>query len=150
MNCMTSLTDTSSEAVDIQAISEFRSKLRHYLKSSEKICRSVGLTTLEYQILLHAHRGEGYSIATVAEKLQCRAVTAQRLLRRCENMGLVEGRTAKEGQGRKHLCLSAKGHILVNQLIALHQQELKQLLVEFPIPQHGKFCTSPVCWKAMD
>lgn len=150
MSCMNPSFDASPAAVEIQALSEFRSKLRHYLGASEKICRANGLTSLQYQALLHIFSEDVDSIAAIAEKLQCSSATAARVLNRCVSLSLIESRVSKESQAKRSLRLSAKGYKLISHLIGLHQQELKQLLVHLPIPQHGKFCTSPVCWKSTD
>jgi len=150
MSCMNPSFDASSAIVEIRALSEFRYKLRHYLGASERICRENGLTSLQYQALLHIFSEDAYSIAAIAEKLHCSPATVTRVLNRCESLSLIEHRVSKENQAKKTLCLSAKGYKLINHLIGLHQQELKQLLVHLPIPQHGKFCTSPVCWKSTD
>lgn len=150
MNCMHPSFDVPPAAVEIQALSEFRYKLRHYLGASEKICRANGLTSLQYQALLHILSEDAPSVAAIAEKLQCRPATAARILNHCESLSLIESRVEQKGQEKKSPRLSAKGLKLISHLIVLHQQELKQLLVHFPVQQHGKFCTSPVCWKSTD
>jgi DNA-binding MarR family transcriptional regulator len=150
MSCMSPSIDASPAVAEIQALSEFRYRLRHYLGMSEKICRANGLTSLQYQALLHIFSEDAYSLAAIAEKLQCRLATAAKVLNRCVSLSLIESRVAKENQAKQSLRLSAKGYKLISHLIVLHQQELKQLLVHLPIPQHGKFCTSPVCWKSTD
>ena len=80
MSCMNPSFDASPAVVEIQALSEFRYKLRHYLGMSEKICRANGLTSLQYQALLHIFSEDAYSIAAIAEKLQCRPTTSSRIL----------------------------------------------------------------------
>lgn len=150
MTCIKPSPKIKPELTEIKDLSEFRFKLKHYLRVSAKICRSNGLTSLQYQALLHAYNenGEGQAIAAIAEKLQSELPSAETILRHCEKLGLIEIRDSRGPQPKAYL--SAKGFQLLRRLMLLHQQELKELIVRFPMSQHGKFCTSPVCWKATD
>ncbi len=59
---------------DYERLSNFRYRLRHFMRISEQICQEQGLTPLQYQLLLHVRGFPGRdwaSIGELAERLQC-------------------------------------------------------------------------------
>jgi DNA-binding MarR family transcriptional regulator len=102
--------DTLDEFV---LVAEFRSALRTFLRRSERAARANGLTPQRYLLLLMirgAGDGSGRSTVTeLAERLQLAQSTVTELVRRAEEVGLVE-RTASSQDGRvAHLRLSEEG-----------------------------------------
>src|ERR1051325_8196606 len=77
---------------------EFRAALRRFLRRSERIARSSGLTPQRYLLLLMikgAPDGSEQSTVTeLAERLQLAQSTVTELVRRAEEVGLVERETS--------------------------------------------------------
>ena len=115
---------------DYEQLSRFRFQLRSFLRLSEDICRANGLTTLQYQLLLHVMGAPGKewaSISEIAEKLQAKHHGVVALIDRCEKMGLVERRPGKSDRRQVEIHLLKKGRTLLEQLAVLHQPELSLL-----------------------
>ena len=88
----------SSPSIDkqrLEALSDFRFRLRSFLRFSEDAARSQGITVLQYQVLLHTQGFPGRewaSIGEIAERLQAQPHGVVALVSRCEEAGLVERR----------------------------------------------------------
>jgi DNA-binding MarR family transcriptional regulator len=108
---------TPQPAVDkVVAVAEFRAALRRFLRRSERIAQSSGLTPQRYLLLLMvkgASDGSQRSTVTeLADRLQLAQSTVTELVRRAEEVGLlmrepsnVDGRVAyirltDEGENR--------------------------------------------------
>ncbi|WP_113906851.1 MarR family winged helix-turn-helix transcriptional regulator [Aliidiomarina celeris] len=115
---------------EFSRLSEFRYRLRVYLRRSEEICKSYGVTSLQYQLLLHTKSFEARKWATVgelSEKLQAKHHGTVMLVDRCEALGLVT-RVRSESDKRKiEVHLTAKGEALAQRIAFEHRPELKQL-----------------------
>ena len=117
---------------DYEQLSDFRFQLRQFLRQSENICRSNGLTPLQYQLLLHLMGACGkdwLSIVELAERLQAKHHGVVALIDRCEKLGLVERRTMQADKRKVAIHLLPRGLHLLNHIALLHQQELHQLRV---------------------
>src|ERR1035437_2109355 len=80
-------------AIDYERLSQFRHRLRRFLRVSEDLCLSHGITSLQYQLLLHLKGEAGRAWATVgelAERLQAKPHGVVALINRCEQVGLVK------------------------------------------------------------
>ena len=92
---------------------EFRSALRRFLRRSERIARSSGLTPQRYLLLLMikgAPDGSEQSTVTeLAERLQLAQSTVTELVRRAEEVGLVERETSAVDGRVAHLRLTDEG-----------------------------------------
>jgi DNA-binding MarR family transcriptional regulator len=92
---------------------EFRSALRRFLRRSERIARSSGLTPQRYLLLLMikgAPDGSEQSTVTeLAERLQLAQSTVTELVRRAEEVGLVERQTSSLDGRVAHLRLTEEG-----------------------------------------
>ena len=89
----------------LEALSEFRYRLRNFLRFSEDAAREEGITVLHYQLLLHTQGFAGRDWATVteiAERLQAQVHGVVALISRCEEAGLVQ-RKSLLGQGQQIL-----------------------------------------------
>ena len=92
---------------------EFRSALRRFLRRSERIARSSGLTPQRYLLLLMikgAPDGSEQSTVTeLAERLQLAQSTVTELVRRAEEVGLVARETSSVDGRVAHLRLTEEG-----------------------------------------
>jgi DNA-binding MarR family transcriptional regulator len=94
-------------------VAEFRAALRSFLRRTERIARASGLTPQRYLLLLMikgAPDGSEQSTVTdLAERLQLAQSSVTELVRRAEEVGLIE-REASTADGRvAHLRLTAEG-----------------------------------------
>lgn len=74
-------------------VAEFRSSLRRFLRRSEKVARSAGLTPQRYLLLLMvkgaADGSERSTVTQLSERLQLAQSTVTELVGRAENAGLL-------------------------------------------------------------
>ena len=100
-------------AQDAMRGAEFRAALRRFLRRSERIARSSGLTPQRYLLLLMikgAPDGSEQSTVTeLAERLQLAQSTVTELVRRAEEVGLVERETSALDGRVAHLRLTEEG-----------------------------------------
>jgi len=119
---------------DFERLSRFRHRLRRFLRFSEELCRDWGLTSLQYQLLLHVMGVPGRDWATIselAERLQAHHHGVVALVDRCEKLDLLERRPGRADQRVVEIHLLPKGEKLLASIAALHQDELQLLLREF-------------------
>ena len=94
-------------------VAEFRAALRKFLRTSERVARASGLTP-QRQLLMLMIKGapgltERSTVTDLAERLQLAQSTVTELVRRAEEVGLIE-REASEKDGRVVLLrLTAEG-----------------------------------------
>lgn len=122
---------------DFVRLSHIRHQLRCFLRVSEDICQKHGLTSLQYQLLLHLKGFAGREWATVgelAERLQAKHHGTVMLVDRCEQLGLVERCPGRDDRRRSEVHLLPKGALLVEQVAREHQPELRHLQEEFQLP----------------
>jgi DNA-binding MarR family transcriptional regulator len=115
---------------DFEKLSQFRYGLRRFLRASEDLCQSHGLTPLQYQLLLHIKGFPGREWATVgelAERLQAKHHGVVALIDRCEEAGLVRRHAGEHDRRQVTIHLLAKGNRLVEQLATLHSPERQRL-----------------------
>ena len=118
---------------DFERLSQFRYRLRQFLRASETLCRRHGLTLLQYQLLLHVMGFEGRtwaSIGELAERLQAHHHGVVALVDRCEELRLLQRRPGRKDQRIVEIHLLPKGKRLLEQLAALHKEERHALLRE--------------------
>lgn len=134
---MSSSTPRPLSKQDFETLSDFRYHLRRFLRASEDLIQSEGITPLQYQLLLHIKGYAGREWATVgelAERLQASPHGTVALVTRCEEAGLVERRPSEADARQVEVHLSKKGDHLVALLAALHQSELSAFSRAFKIP----------------
>jgi len=132
---------------DFESLSDFRYHLRRFLRASEDLIQSKGITPLQYQLLLHIKGYAGREWATVgelAERLQAAPHGTAALVTRCEEAGLVERRPSDTDARQVEVHLSKKGDRLVALLAALHQSELSAFSRAFKIPHLEQPVEQPV------
>jgi len=115
---------------DFEALARFRFAIRRYLRSSEEIVRSHGVTPQQYQLLLALKGFPGREWATVrelAERLQLRHHSVVELVNRARDQDLVR-RSAHPDDGRAvRVTLTAQGDDLLARLAVLHRDELRRM-----------------------
>src|ERR671934_2071747 len=110
---------------------EFRAALRRFLRKSERISRSSGLTPQRYLLLLMikgAPDGSEQSTVTeLAENLQLAQSTVTELVRRAEEAGLVERNASSEDGRVAYLRLTAEGEKRLAQSFTSNESERRAL-----------------------
>ena len=104
---------TSTNRQEVMNVAAFRAALRSFLRESELAARGSGLTPQRYLLLLMVKGApDGSERATVTDlvdRLGLAQSTVTELVRRAEDIGLLE-REASDVDGRvMHLRLSAEG-----------------------------------------
>jgi DNA-binding MarR family transcriptional regulator len=114
----------------IEARSEFRYRLRCFLRFSEEASRHEGITVLQYQLLLHVYGFHGREWATIgelAERLQSHHHGVVALVTRCEELGLVQRKPDPKDRRQVQVHLLSKGRRHVERLVAMHDEQLPAL-----------------------
>jgi DNA-binding MarR family transcriptional regulator len=113
---------------DLEAMSEFRYRLRRFLRFSEEVTHAAGITPLQYQLMLQIRGFPGRSWATVgelAERLQAAPNGTAALVSRCESAGLVIRKPGEEDRRQVRVHLTTKGERCLLKLAALHKPEIQ-------------------------
>jgi DNA-binding MarR family transcriptional regulator len=114
----------------LEALSEFRFRLRSFLRFSEDAARDAGITVLQYQLLLHTQGFPGREWATVseiAERLQAQPHGVVALVSRCEEAGLVRRKPSTVDRRQVEVHLLPKGRRTLAKLATAHADELEEL-----------------------
>ncbi|MEO8511506.1 MAG: MarR family transcriptional regulator [Chloroflexota bacterium] len=117
-----SLTDA-----DLQALAEFRYRIRRFLRFSEEAAREAGLEPQQHQLLLAA-AGAAHGPATVgalAERLQLRPHSVDELITRAEANGLVSRHRSDEDRRYVLVEPTAEGRRALDRLSDSHRAELR-------------------------
>ena len=114
-------------------VADFRAALRAFQRKSERNARKSGLTPQRYLLLLMikgAPDGSAKSTVTeLAERLQLAQSTVTELVRRAEEIGLVE-REQSDSDGRvTHLRLTDEGESRLLHAFTTNEQERHELQV---------------------
>ncbi|WGS54960.1 MarR family winged helix-turn-helix transcriptional regulator (plasmid) [Paraburkholderia sp. D15] len=113
---------------DLEEMSEFRYRLRRFLRFSEDVTHAAGVTPLQYQLMLQIRGFPGRSWATVgelAERLQAAPNGTAALVSRCESVGLVMRKPGEADRRQVQVHLTAKGEHCLLKLAALHKPEIE-------------------------
>jgi DNA-binding MarR family transcriptional regulator len=114
----------------LEALSEFRYRLRSFLRFSEDAAREAGVTALQYQLLLHTQGFPGRqwaSVSELAERLQAQPHGAVALVSRCEEAGLVRRQPSTVDRRQVEVHLLPKGRKVLAKLAERHLTELSEL-----------------------
>ncbi|MCP3716599.1 MULTISPECIES: MarR family winged helix-turn-helix transcriptional regulator [unclassified Paraburkholderia] len=109
---------------ELEAMSAFRYDLRKFLRASEEIANAAGITTLQYQLLLHVCGFPDRHWATVgelAERLQAAPNGTAALVSRCESAGLVTRKPDPADRRQVQVHLTPKGEMFLLDLAAEHK-----------------------------
>lgn len=127
-------TPTKSQYV---AVADFRYQLRKFVRHSEELARSAGITPLQYQLMLQTHgqpEREWATISELAERLQSKHHGVVALVDRCVEAGLAE-RVACPNDGRQvRIYLTNKGRAILENLVVKHREQLLNLDGKFAVP----------------
>lgn len=111
-----------------------RTGMRKFERWSEQQARAAGLTTAQHQLLL-AIRGHpdprGPTIGEVADYLLLRHHSVVGLIDRAEAMGLIARTRDDDDRRVVRLALTPNGAMRLEELSALHLEELKRLGAHF-------------------
>jgi DNA-binding MarR family transcriptional regulator len=127
--------DPTPSVEEVTHVAEFRAALRQFLRKSERIARSCGLTPQRYLLLLMIKGSPGgteqSTVTELAGRLQLAQSTVTELVRRAEEVGLVE-RQASADDGRvANLRLTPEGEGRLARSFADLDTERQQLRQAF-------------------
>ncbi len=125
---------------EFETLSQFRYQLRRFIRFSEKITHDLGVTHLQYLLLLHIKGYKGREWATIgelAERLQSHHHGVVSLVTRCEKLGLVYRQQGENDRRIMEVRLTPAGEKLVAKLAAMHRDELINLQGSFQVPGAG-------------
>lgn len=128
---------------EYERLAHFRYQLRRFLRFSEELTRSSGITALQYQLMLQVKGFPGRDWATVGElteRLQAHQHGVVSLISRCEVSGLVKRSASSSDKRRVEVRLTPKGEKLLSRLARLHRVELRSLRDKASMPD----------WSALD
>ena len=121
---------TVQDKAALEQLSEFRYRLRRFLRFGEEAARAAGITAVQYHLMLHTQGFPGRewaSIGELAERLQIQPHGVVALVTRCEEAGMVR-RQGNAADGRMvEVHLTAKGKRCVAQVAAQHRAQLGEL-----------------------
>jgi len=122
---------------EFETLSHFRYQLRRFLRFSEEATHNLGITHLQYLLLLHIKGYQGREWATIgelAERLQSHHHGVVSLVSRCEKLGLVYRQQGKTDRREVEVHLTPEGEKTVGKLARLHRDELLNLQGIFLVP----------------
>lgn len=122
---------------EFETLSHFRYQLRRFLRFSEEATRDLGMTHLQYLLLLHIKGYQGREWATIgelAELLQSHHHGVVSLVSRCEKLGLVCRHKGVADKRIIEVHLTPAGEKAVSKLARLHRDELLSLQGIFKVP----------------
>ena len=134
--------DRKISKADFERLAHFRYQLRRFLRFSEEVTRTKGITVLQYLLMLQVKGFPGREWATVgelAERLQAKHHGVVSLISRCETAGLVRRSMSSSDKRRVEVKLTGKGEKCLEQLARLHRGELVTLQGEFAVPDLTAF-----------
>ena len=114
----------------LQALAEFRHRLRQFQHFSESAAEKAGLHPQQHQLLLQiagAPEGTPVTVGYVAERLGLRHNSVVELSERCAAAGLVARRHGKADRRCVLLEVSPKGRKVLEKLSIDHARELNEL-----------------------
>lgn len=123
---------------EFETLSEFRYRLRRFLRFSERVTRKNGITPLQYLLLLHLKGFPGRNWATVgelAERLQAQHHGTVALISRCEKLGWIERRQGQDDRRAVEVHLTDSGERMAAKMAQLHRDEHLNPSGSFLLPQ---------------
>ena len=116
---------------EYETLAAFRYSLRRFLHFSEDAAQSVGLTPQQHQALLSIKGFPGrdkITITELAERMQIRHQSAVGLADRLMRQGLLVREQSLTDRRQVYVTLSSKGLAILEQLSAIHKEELRRML----------------------
>ena len=130
----------SIEKQHLEALSDFRFRLRSFLRFSEDAARAEGITVLQYQLMLHTQGFAGREWATIseiAERLQAQHHGVVALVSRCEEAGLVRRKPSHTDRRQVEVHLLAAGRRKLERLAVLHEDQVAELAKVVALASRG-------------
>ncbi len=122
-------------AEDAARVAEFRGALRVFLRTTERNAREAGLTPQRYLLLLMikgaADGSERSTVTELAKRLQLAQSTVTELVRRAEEIGLIEREASREDGRVAYLRLSAEGERRLADSFTSNENERRALREAF-------------------
>lgn len=121
------MTETVTRA-DLEELSEFRYRLRRFLRRSEECLHAEGITPLQYMLMLHTRAFPDRDWATVgeiAERLQASSPGTVALITRCEAAGLVARVPGVYDRRQSRVHLTPKGERCLMKVAVFHKSEVQ-------------------------
>ena len=128
------------EKQHLEALSDFRFRLRSFLRFSEDAARAEGITVLQYQLMLHTQGFAGREWATIseiAERLQAQHHGVVALVSRCEEAGLVRRKPSHTDRRQVEVHLLAAGRRKLERLAVLHEDQVAELAKVVALASRG-------------
>jgi len=122
---------------EFEALARFRYQLRRFLRFSEQVTRKMGITPLQYQLMLQVKGFPDREWATVvdlAERLQAKYHGVVALISRCEKAGLVTRSSSRGDLRFVEIRLTSKGDTCLEKLARLHHAERLSLQGALSVP----------------
>ena len=121
--------DSADMIPRLAELAEFRYQVRTFLSFSESASDSCGIATQQYQLMqvigsVPADRQA--SISYIAERMILRHNSTVELVDRAERAGLVERKHDEQDLRRSLVQLTPHGWTILQQLVALHLDDLHQ------------------------
>ena len=126
---------------ELHRMSEFRCELRRFLRASEDLCKTEGVTSMHYEVLLHTrtHRDRNWVlVGELAGRLHSSPHGAVALVSRAEAAGLVARKVDPTDRRQVQVHATAHGNRLLQRVAAKHRHELSSLSKVFrnvPLPE---------------
>ena len=120
----------ANDKARFEALSDFRFRLRSFLRFSEDAARDEGITVLHYQVLLHTQGFAGRDWATIgeiAERLQTQPHGVVALVSRCEDAGLVRRKPSTTDRRQVEVHLLPAGRKKLVKLATQHADQLTEV-----------------------
>jgi DNA-binding MarR family transcriptional regulator len=125
------VSERPSTVEDYVAVAEFRTALRRFLRHSERVARSSGLTPQRYLLLLMIKGAAGgtqqTTVTELADRLQLAQSTVTELVRRAEEVGLVTREQSRQDARVAHLRLTPEGDRRLTESFTVLATERAQL-----------------------
>lgn len=115
---------------EYQLLAAFRYALRQFLRFSEESARAAGIEPQQHQALLAIKGFPGrdkITISELAERLQIKHHSAVGLASRLVANGFATREGDPDDRRQVHLMLTPHGEALLEQLAAVHKEELRRL-----------------------
>ena len=116
---------------EVARVAEFRAALRQFLRKSERIARQSGLTPQRHLLLLMIKGApdgrESSTVTELAARLQLAQSTVTELVRRAEEVGLIEREQSVDDARVAHLRLTVEGERRLRDSFTTHANEREEL-----------------------
>lgn len=121
-------TRTNLRPAEYRALAELRYRIRRFLHFSEGAARDAGLEPQQHQLLLAIKGMPVDRLATIgdlAERLQLKHNSANELVRRAEQRGLISTERGEDDRRQVIVSLTDAGEEALQELSLAHLEELR-------------------------